>query len=105
MACSLFVACKTFISYTSFSEGSSRLRGITPVTLFSSKPEVNNISKNLLKLLLILGLHNYICVSAIGSNIKFIKDNSYKKHSKVYYYTYNYCMPEIKASECVININ
>lgn len=62
---------------------------------------VNHELSNYLK----LNGYNYICVAAIGSNIKFIKDNSYKKHSKVYYYTYNYCMPDIKASECVININ
>ena len=49
--------------------------------------------------------YNYICISAIGSNIKYIKDNEYKRNSRVYYYTYNYSMPNILPNECVININ
>ena len=49
--------------------------------------------------------YNFICVSAIGSNIKFIKDNEYTKNNKVYYYTYNFSMPDILPNECVLNIN
>lgn len=49
--------------------------------------------------------YNYICISAIGSNIKYIRDNNYKANSRVYYYTYNYSMPNILPNECVININ
>lgn len=49
--------------------------------------------------------YNYICIPAIGSNIKFIKDNEYKINSRVYYYTYNYNIPNILPNECALNIN
>jgi hypothetical protein len=65
---------------------------------------LKDVDKELSNYLKING-YNYICISAIGSNIKFIKDNDYIKNSKVYYYTYNYSMPHILPNECVININ
>ena len=49
--------------------------------------------------------YNYICIPAIGSNIKFIKDNNYKLNNKVYYYTYNYNIPNAKLDEFALNIN
>jgi len=49
--------------------------------------------------------YNYICLPAIGSNIKFIKENNYKMNSKVYYYTYNYNIPDILPNQFALNIN
>tara|TARA_B100000575_G_C23133138_1_gene657677 strand:- start:2216 stop:3259 length:1044 start_codon:yes stop_codon:yes gene_type:complete len=49
--------------------------------------------------------YNYICIPNIAGNIKFIRDNKYVQNSRVYYYTYNYNLPNINIHEFCVNIN
>ena len=49
--------------------------------------------------------YNYICIPFIGCNISFIKDNNYKKNGKLFYYTYNYNIPNMKINNFAVSIN
>jgi hypothetical protein len=49
--------------------------------------------------------YNYICIPYIASNIKFIRDNKYSKNSRLYYYTYNYNLPNINIRDFCVNMN
>jgi len=49
--------------------------------------------------------YNFYCLSNVGLNGKFIKDNNLTRSQRVYYYTYNLNLPKLKTSEFLVNLN
>ena len=49
--------------------------------------------------------YNFYSVANIAHHGKFIKENKLKKSMKLYYYTYNIAIPDIKLNEFCLNIN
>ena len=63
--------------------------------------EVDKILSNILK----NEGYNFYCLSNIGINGKFIRDNKLKRSQRVYYYTYNLNLPKLKTTEFLVNLN
>jgi len=49
--------------------------------------------------------YNYICISGLGSNYNFIKDNGFIKGDSHYYYTYNYAIKDMNTYDFCFNID
>lgn len=63
--------------------------------------EVDKILSNILK----NEGYNFYCLSNIGLNGKYIRDNKLKRSQRVYYYTYNLNLPKLKTTEFLVNLN
>ena len=63
--------------------------------------EVDKILSNVLK----NNGYNFYCLSNVGMNGKFIKDNKLRRSQRVFYYTYNLNLPKLKTSEFLVNLN